>query len=340
MTGSGTGPLTPEILVPRLGEYLVEKNLITRDQLDEALKHQVVLRQSQGTRLIGQILVDLGYLTRETLDSATTELLIQLRTALVESNEQLERRVRERTAELETALQQLSSLNELKANLVANISHELRTPLTHLTGYLDLMINGDFGPLTVDQLNSLEIIQRSSERLSHLIEDLIQFSVSERNQVYLHITPCDLHELISSVYKRNISKARDRQIIFNLHEPSESVQVNADQEKISWVLMQLLDNAIKFTQPGGIVTLSASRENNFIQVQVCDSGIGIPVDRSEQIFEPFYQLDGSSTRKAGGTGLGLALARRIVEAHGSVIHVYSEAGKGSRFEFVLKVSLT
>ncbi|HMN62354.1 MAG TPA: ATP-binding protein, partial [Anaerolinea sp.] len=121
--------------------------------------------------------------------------------------------------------------------------------------------------------------------------------------------------------------------------PPEPLKVNADNEKISWVLMQLLDNAIKFTRPGGMVTLRAEREDNFIHIQVLDTGIGIPADRYEQIFEPFYQLDGSSTRKAGGTGLGLALARRIVEAHGSVIHVYSDPGKGSRFEFVLRVSV-
>ena len=339
MSGSGTGPLAPEVLVPRLGEYLVENHLITREQLAYALKHQVTIRQTQGTRLIGQILVDLGYISRETLDAATTELLIQLRSALEEANQQLEQRETERTAELATALHQLSSLNELKANLVANISHELRTPLTHLTGYLDLLINGDFGPLTADQLASLEIVQRSSERLGNLIEDLIQFSVSERNQVYLHITPCDLQELVGGVYKRNVSKARDGQIHFDLKIPPEPLKVNADNEKISWVLMQLLDNAIKFTRPGGTVTLRAEGEDNFIHIHVLDTGIGIPADRYDQIFEPFYQLDGSSTRKAGGTGLGLALARRIVEAHGSVIHVYSDPGKGSRFEFVLRVSV-
>jgi signal transduction histidine kinase len=340
MTGSGTGPLTPEVLVPRLGEYLVEKGVITREQLAQALLRQDSLRKTRGTHPIGLILVEMGYLTQQALDTATTEQLIQFRSALQEANEQLERRVRERTAELQTALEQLSSLNELKANLVANISHELRTPLTHLKGYLDLMMAGDFGPLGSEQLNVLGIVQRSADRLGNLIEDLIQFSVSERNQVYLHITPCNLTDLSASVMKRSQPKARDHQININLDIPSDTVEVDADFEKISWVLMQLLDNAIKFCAPGGQVALQARREDNFIQFQVRDTGMGIPSDRLEKIFEPFYQLDGSSTRKAGGTGLGLALARRIVEAHGSVIHVYSEIGKGSRFEFVLKVHLS
>ena len=126
---SAATPLTPEILVPRLGEYLVEKALITPTQLGLALRRQEELRNTEGTRPIGFLLVEMGFITQPVLDAATTEQLIQFRSALEDANEQLERRVRERTAELQSALQQLSSLNELKANLVANISHELRTPL-------------------------------------------------------------------------------------------------------------------------------------------------------------------------------------------------------------------
>lgn len=337
MTGPVSEPLTPEILIPRLGEYLVERGLVTDAHLQLALKQQDLLRTTGRTQPIGHILVDMGFLSQEELDTATTEQLIQLRSALQEANDRLERRVKERTAELQSALQQLSSLNDLKANLVANISHELRTPLTHLKGYLDLMIGGEFGSLSADQLSVLGVVQRSADRLGNLIEDLIQFSVSERNQVFLHVVPCDLLDITGSVFKRNLSKARDHQINIDLAVPPEAVKVDADFEKITWVLMQLLDNAIKFTPPGGKVRLQASREDNFIQLQVCDSGIGIPADRMDQVFEPFVQLDGSSTRKSGGTGLGLALARRIVEAHGSMIHVYSEIGKGSRFEFALKV---
>lgn len=337
MTGSGNEPLTPEILIPRLGEYLVERGLVTHEQLTLALAQQGNLRDADQARPIGHILVEMGFLTRQALDAATTEQLIQFRSALQEANDRLERRVRERTAELQTALQQLSSINDLKANLVANISHELRTPLTHLKGYLDLLVSGEFGALSEEQSNVLVIVQRSAERLSNLIEDLIQFSVSERSQVYLHVRPCSLQEMMTSVMKRNLSKAYERQVNVDMKVPPEPVHVEADYEKISWVLMQLLDNAIKFTLPGGQINLEAVREDNFIQIQVRDTGIGIPADRLEQVFEPFFQLDGSSTRKAGGTGLGLALARRIIEAHGSVIHVYSEVDKGSRFEFALKV---
>jgi signal transduction histidine kinase len=334
---SGTGPLKPEILVPRVGEYLIEKGLVTQEQVDLALTRQSDLRGMTGTQLTGELLVSMGFLSQKSLDVAITELLIQLRSSLEESNDQLELRVKERTAELEKALEQLSSLNELKANLVANISHELRTPLTHLKGYLDLILGGEFGTLTSEQENVLVVVQRSADRLGHLIEDLILFSVSEKNQMYLHIRPLNLIDLCTNVFKRNQSKAQDRQITLDLQLLPEDYIIDADSEKITWVLSQLVDNGIKFTPPGGSVILRAVRENNFIHFQVRDTGIGIPSDRLDQIFESFYQLDGSSTRKAGGTGLGLALARRIVEAHGSVIHVYSEVGKGSKFEFVLKI---
>ena len=338
---AGPASLSLESLVPRFGDYLVEKGFITSTQKRMALEKQAEQLAKEGVKVpVGQILIEMGFITEEIKEHATFDLIVQYRSVLEEANRQLEVRVKERTAELEKALQQLSSLNELKANLVANISHELRTPLTHLIGYLDLLINGDFGPVSPDQLSALGVIQRATERLGHLIEDLILFSVSERNQIYLHIQPTDLVDLCASVFKRSLSKARDHQIQLSLEVASEAMQVDADLEKISWVLMQLIDNAIKFTPPGGKVVLQTAPEENFIHIQVRDTGIGIPQDRLEQIFEPFYQLDGSSTRKAGGTGLGLALARRIVEAHGSLVHVYSEVGKGSRFEFLLKVHPT
>ena len=327
---------TPESLVPMVGDYLVERGLITKANLNEALEMQKKLRANGINTPTGQILVDLGYISFATRDAAIFDLILHFRTALQEANSRLEQRVKERTAELEKAIEQLSTLSELKANLVANISHELRTPQTHVTGYIDLLVNGDFGPLTPDQMSALEVIQRASERLGHLIEDLILYSVSEREQIYLHFQSTSLVEMCTAVYKRALPKAKEREIDLKLETP-DAVWVDTDAEKISWVIFQFLDNAIKYTAPKGRVILRTTREGNFIHIQVRDTGIGIAQSQMDKIFEPFVQLDGSSTRKVGGTGLGLALARRIVEAHGSIIHVYSEIGKGSQFEFLLKI---
>lgn len=329
--------LSPELLVPRLGEYLVEKGLIKPQDLQRALEYQSELRGKGDIRLIGQVLVDLDIIDSVTRDASITELILQLRTALQEANQQLEQRVRDRTSELQQALEKLSEVNQLKANIVANISHELRTPLTHLKGYLELLMAGDLGPLTEQQKNALSIMVRSSERLGRLIEDLILFSLSERERLQLRLAPFDLHSLLSGAMNNSMQKAKERKIHLVLDCKEGLPKVEGDEDKISWVIMQFLDNAIKFTQPGGMVTMHANHEGRLIVVSIQDTGIGIPATRTEEIFDSFHQLDGSTTRKAGGTGLGLALAKKIVEAHGSVIRVNSEVGKGSCFAFTLKI---
>lgn len=331
-------PLTPEILVPRLGDYLVEKGVLSRSDLLSALKRQEELREQGKPILLGELLIQLGLIDRSTLDGAITEQIIQLRAALQETNRQLERRVEERTAELQKALKKLSELNQLKSNIISNISHELRTPMTHMKGYLELLISGSLGDLNPQQQNALEVMQRSSDRLERLIEDLIQFSMASRGEFTLRPSRLDMNILFATAVARSRSKANDRKVTVEIKAPEMLPLVMADEEKITWVVMQLLDNAIKFTPPGGRVSLEASEEGEFVQVCVQDTGIGIPKERQEEIFEAFHQLDGSTTRRYGGTGLGLALVRQIIEAHGSVVRVSSEVNRGSRFEFLLPIS--
>lgn len=330
-------PLTPEVLVPRLGDYLIERQLITPEQLTYALQQQAAMRKTQQTApLIGQLLVDLGILDRGALDQAITEHVLQLRFALKENNRQLERRVQARTVELERALVRLSELNQLKSNFLANISHELRTPLTHLNGFLELIQSGDLGPLTDGQVNALGTIQRSTDRLSRLIEDLILFAISEKSEMPVLQDATDLNILCVDIVNQMQSKARDQKLQLIMQPSTNGVIVYADREKIGWVIYQFLDNALKFTPSGGTVTLELIPDELHITVRVSDNGIGIPPSRLHEIFEPFHQLDSSSTRRYGGTGLGLALAQKIVEAHDSSIQVVSELGKGSQFSFVLK----
>lgn len=329
--------LTPEALVPRLGDYLVEKGLISAEDLQNALEYQAAHR-AEGPTLIGQVLIKLGYITRVKLDQAVTEQILQLRSALQTANRQLEQRVQERTAELELALQKLESVNQLKTNIVANISHELRTPLTHIEGYLDLLINGDLGPLNEEQQHTIRVLIRSSERLERLIEDLILFSVTERGDVGLRLQPARLQDIFISLVERIHQLAAERKVNFEYICPPGIPIVELDVEKISWTVYQLLDNAVKFTPAGGLVLLQVENIEPYVEISVQDSGIGISPENVAEIFEPFYQLDGSSTRKYGGTGLGLALVKKIIEAHGSTIEVISTPGQGSLFRFRLKSS--
>jgi len=331
--------LTPEMLVPRLGEYLVGQGRINEDDLQKALAYQQEQIAVGNTCLLGQALIDLGLLERAILDQTITEQIIQLRNALRAANQNLERRVRERTAELQDALQRLSELSQLKANFISNISHEFRTPLTHIKGYLDLLRTESLGPISEDQAHALLISQRSASRLEGLIEDLIMFSLASRGELSLKQEEVDIQRLVNQCVNANNQKAEDRGVTLQAVTDDDIPYVQADPQKLVWVLSQLLDNAIKFTPSGGGVVLSVKRESeNLVSVSVKDTGIGIPAGRLKEIFEPFHQLDGSSTRRYGGTGLGLSLVRNIIEAHGSMIEVQSIEGRGSTFKFPLVIA--
>jgi signal transduction histidine kinase len=331
-----TFPLTPEVLVPRLGEYLVKDGILAEADLQKALAYQREKQQAGERCLLGQALMELNLLTRLQIDHAVTEQIIQLRNALEDANRFLEQRVDERTLELQQALHKLSGLSQMKANFVANISHELRTPLTHVKGYLELLTTGSLGSLNEEQKNALKISLGATGRLENLINNLILFSLAERGEMTLRLAPVDLGKVAEKIIDYSRNKADERKVTLNFHNQPDIPFVQADEEKISWAILQLVDNAIKFTSAGGEVTLSIHLERDtLIMVTVSDTGIGIPQSRLSELFEPFHQLDASPTRRYGGTGLGLALVREIISAHDSVIEVQSEEGKGTQFHFPL-----
>jgi len=331
--------LTPEMLVPRLGDALVQAGHISAEALQRALAFQNDRMEQGRPVLLGQALIELGFLDRVTLDQAVTEQIIELRTALQNANKTLDRRVRERTAELQQALERLSELGEMKANFVANISHELRTPLTHIKGYLELLATNALGGLSDEQRHAVDVSTKASRRLEKLIEDLLMFSRSSHGEVSFRQEILDIRLLSEGAVEAARPKAAQAGLDLALVGTERVPKVQGDGEKVLWALNQLLDNAIKFTPSGGHVMLGLRSENtNVVLVSVRDTGIGMPPERLSEIFEPFRQLDGSSKRRAGGTGLGLALVRQIVEAHGSVLEVKSIQGEGSTFQFPLLVA--
>ncbi|MDD2695315.1 MAG: ATP-binding protein [Anaerolineales bacterium] len=331
-------PVAPEILVPRMGEYLVENGMLTAQQLAHALERQRQMAEQGSPVLLGQALRDLGYVDAQTLDQVVTVQILQLQQALQAKNNQLEQRVQERTAELRRALARLTDLNQFRSNFIANISHELRTPLTLLKGYVHMLEAGEFGDLSQDQATILARVVQAEARLEKLIEDLIQFTVAQRGELSLNLSVLDVGEAIQAIVKNRQTQAQAARIRLMAKAPLEQALVFCDRQKITWVIAELVSNALKFTPQGGEVTVEARPAEGFVTVAVSDTGIGIPADRMGEIFEPFHQLDGSTTRRYGGTGLGLALCQRILEAHGSQIRVFSREGKGSRFEFQLPLA--
>jgi signal transduction histidine kinase len=280
-------------------------------------------------------LVRLGYIDKDTLDNAITKQIIELHSALQESNRTLEMKVSERTIELRNALERLSELNQIKANLISNISHELRTPLAHIRGYIELLADGQIGELSNEQVSALKVVRKATDRLSNLIEELIEFSTASREGLSLQLSVTLVEELFSNVIERSVEKAEAAGVNLNSDPGGDKVAVKVDPDRLSWVIYQLVDNGIKFTPAGGVVTMTAINENATTKISISDTGIGIPEGGLEEIFEPFHQLDGSATRRYGGTGLGLSLVNLILEAHGTTLQVTSEEGQGSTFWFNL-----
>jgi signal transduction histidine kinase len=337
----GAAPIRtmPEILVPRIGEYLIQQGLITQDQLEAALERQKTLNASGEQHLLGQTLIEMGFIDHETLDRTINLQILELHAALQEANRALEERVKERTAELQMALERLTETNQIKANLISNVSHELRTPLAHIKGYVELIIDEELGTLSTAQKEALEVMYRAASRLEQLIEDLIDFSTASREGLTLNIQPLSVADLAEGVIRRSQVKADRANVSLELDISNPIPAVRADPERLEWVLLQLVDNGIKFTPHGGTVTLGARHDGNFVQIFVRDTGVGIPAERIEEIFIPFHQLDGSPTRRYGGTGLGLALVKMILDTHGVELKVESTVDQGSLLSFPMPVAI-
>ena len=333
--------ITPEMLTPRLGEYLVLQNRITSKQLNEALEAQKTFRKNNPGKhgpLVGEILVERGFVEKAVVDRSVTELIFRLKTALEESNASLEERVKERTQELEFALNKINVLNSHKSEFVSNISHELRTPLTHIVGYTYLFLDGTFGEFDEEQMDAFNAIKDATDRLENLIMDLVSFSDIEQGKMLLArsiISPFDVCQPVITAKKEN---AKEKKIQLLLQCDTDLPKVYVDVERIQWVLRQFISNSIKFTPEGGYVLIKAKQNKKQIKFSVTDTGIGIPKEKLVEIFEPFLQLDGSSTRNAGGTGIGLTICKEIIEAHNSSITVNSEIHKGTEFAFSIPVT--
>jgi signal transduction histidine kinase len=253
------------------------------------------------------------------------------------ANAELERRVIERTAELERALAELRSLDHLKSQFITNVSHELRTPLQHVKGYIDLLAEGAMGNLTPKQTEGLTLAQEAVERLEKVVYDIVDFSTLDESA--LSFEPIYLLDVCRSVINGYTAMANRRKVSITLSMVPDLPLVNADRVAVTRVLQHLLDNAIKFGPANQNVQIQVDRHNGRVRVAVRDHGPGLAPAEIERIFDVFYQVDGSATRKAGGLGVGLALVRKLVEAHGSQVMVNSELGKGSTFAFDLEAVL-
>jgi len=307
--------------------------------------------------------------TRETLE--VLEVFANQATVAIE-NSRLFATVRSQMIEIQAALERMDRLNEqlreanrLKTLFLANMSHELRTPMNSIIGYTEVLLDGIDGPLNEEQRQSLIRVRRNARSLLQLINDILDLSKIEAGSVALQLEGFNLHDAVEAALSSVEPLAQNKGLALKVELPPDLPLVFGDPGRTRQVLLNLLSNAIKFTRVGS-VTLSArvatwpeieqlggpgnplppaDDAGQSVQVgeavvliSIADTGVGIPDEYRQTIFEEFRQVDGSSTREFGGVGLGLAIARRLVLAQGGQIWLQSQVGVGSTFYFYLPIN--
>lgn len=240
--------------------------------------------------------------------------------------------------ELDLAEKAFRESDALKRNFINAVSHELRTPLSSFTGYLEFLEDELSGPLTEQQRAYVTQLQDATARLQRLVDDLLDFARIEAGSFHLVEQRANLGPLVRSEVQSLQPLAKEAQVSLKVVVPKAPIAVRMDARRIGQVLLNLVGNAIKFSHPGGLVTVSLIRRDLEAEVEVSDTGAGIAPEHLGRLFEKFYQVDPSLTRTHGGAGLGLAISKSIVEAHGGKIGVTSELGRGSVFRFSLPLA--
>jgi signal transduction histidine kinase len=247
--------------------------------------------------------------------------------------------------ELQKHAKELEELDRLKSAFLANMSHELRTPLNSVLGFTDVMLEGLDGELTEYMDNDLRLIQKNGQHLLHLINDVLDMAKIESGRMNLHPEKFTIHSILDEVTSITSTLASEKNLALFIEETSDQeIEIFADNTRLRQVMINLVNNSIKFTEKGKIALHASQMDGARVLIRVRDTGIGIPPEKLEAVFQEFTQVDTSTTRKVGGTGLGLPISRRLVEMHGGRLWAESTGvnGEGSTFfvEMPLEARIT
>ena len=231
-------------------------------------------------------------------------------------------------------ISQLKQADEVRRDFVANVSHELRTPLSILRGYIETLL--DYSELSGDELNRiLEVMKKHSDRLTALTDDLLALARLESSQPKLKVEDVRLSELFAGIVRDWGKRFAEKQLRIEVNVVPASSSISADPARLQEILYNLVDNAVKYSHPGGKIRLTAIERNQHTEIAISDTGIGIPEADIPRIFERFYRADKARSRELGGTGLGLSIVKHIVQMHGGTVKAESAAGHGT----TIRVSL-
>ena len=291
----------------------IQENSLTQDDLD--------------------LMVTVGNQVGIALDNASAYRRIE------ELNVGLEAKVRERTTELEAANEGLREMDRLKSQFLSHVSHDLRTPLTSIKGLADNLLAGLGGPLTEKQGAYLTRVNANADRLTCMIADLLDLSRIEAGKIQMVWADIALPKLASGVVEQLQLQAEKKGQHLEVICEEKGLTVMADGDRLSQMLTNLLDNAVKYTQPGGTIKLQIERAGtDAVMLSVADTGPGIPEEVIPKLFDPFFQANPQQKTGPRGLGLGLAIVKNLVDLHGGTIEVQSELGQGTRFQVTLPLT--
>ena len=300
---------------------------------DQPLPENIVLSQPLMVR--GETVGQLAIAGWNTVSQESVEI-----TAAIAAQASIHLETLRLSEELKKRAKELEELDRLKSAFLANMSHELRTPLNSILGFTDVMLEGLDGDLTDYMDNDLRLIQKNGQHLLHLINDVLDMAKIESGRMNLHPEKFKIHSILDEVTSITSTLASEKNLALFIDESSDqNVEVYADNTRLRQVMINLVNNSIKFTETGKISLCVKQLDGARVLISVKDTGIGIPTDHLEAIFHEFTQVDSSTTRKVGGTGLGLPISRRLVEMHGGRLWAESTGINGEGSTFFVELSL-
>lgn len=292
------------------------------------LKSLMILPLRAENKVTGVMLIGRQQANAYTREHIRLASLIAHQAAIIIENAHLYENLRETKGELE-------QLNQIKNEFISMVSHELRTPITAIKGFVKVVLGKEAGSINAQQEKFLEIADRSIDRLSLLIADLLDISRIESGQLVLHLGPVNAASIVEEILRSSSHEARRRKLTVRSTIPSSFTPVMADRGRLIQVFDNLIMNAMKFTPDGGTITVGALDKGDVVLFSVTDTGIGIDKSEHQKIFQKFYQAGSGPAHTTPGTGLGLAIVKSIVEMHGGEIWVDSEPARGATFFFVI-----
>ena len=298
---------------------------------DEDKQLQSVALQNAASILLARQIAERDLLrAREALEAKNK----QLAEALATTQATLLERDRAR-ADAEDAQRTAQSANEAKSRFLNMMSHELRTPLGAIGGYAALLEEGIHGSLNEEQRKFIGRIRHNQAHLLNLVNELLDLGKIESGRIELNPGPVPVQAVVESVYSMIEPQMRARDLLLQVEAPDPRLHFYADRDRVEQIVLNVLSNAVKFTPAGGTVRIMAGRDGDEISFRVQDTGVGIPPDKLDVIFDAFVQVEASQNRAYGGTGLGLAISRQLARAMGGDLKVKSTLGEGSTFSLSL-----